>query len=125
VVLPLVRRGVLAPRDRLGLLPEDDRWFTILLCAPSLARFDCHKLQVTPLPETGGCDPPAAHDWPPIKAPVASVGMPLPRLGLLPITPLEQFWKLIQPVTNRFHVAGNPSECLPSRGAISSVVPLV
>jgi hypothetical protein len=66
VVLPLFRRGVLAPRDRVGLLPEDDRWFTIYFAQLPVARFDSHKLQVTPLPETGGCDPPAAHDEHPL-----------------------------------------------------------
>jgi hypothetical protein len=62
VVLPFVRRGVLAPRDRVALLPEDYRWLTIYFAQLSLVRFNSHKLQVTPLPEKGGCDPPAAHD---------------------------------------------------------------
>jgi hypothetical protein len=66
VVLPLVRRGVLAPRDRVGLLPEDDRWLTIDFAQLPLVRFNSHKLQVAPLPETGGCDPPAAHDEHPL-----------------------------------------------------------
>jgi hypothetical protein len=43
VVLPLVRRGVLASRDRVGLLPEDDRWFTIYFAQLPLERFDSHK----------------------------------------------------------------------------------
>ncbi len=42
--------------ERVGLLPEDDRWFTIYFAQLPIARFDSHKLQVTPLPETGGCD---------------------------------------------------------------------
>ncbi len=42
--------------ERVGLLPEDDRWFTIYFAQLPLARFDSHKLRVTPLPETGGCD---------------------------------------------------------------------
>src|SRR5713226_2182742 len=42
--------------ERVGLLPEDDRWFTIFFAQLPLARFDSHKLRVTPLPETGGCD---------------------------------------------------------------------
>ncbi len=42
--------------ERVGLLPEDDCWFTIYFAQLPLARFDSHKLQVTPLPETGGCD---------------------------------------------------------------------
>jgi len=42
--------------ERVGLLPEDDRWFTIYFAQLPIARFDSHKLQVTPLPETRGCD---------------------------------------------------------------------
>src|SRR5260370_569881 len=42
--------------ERVGLLPEDDRWFTIYFAQLPLARFDSQKLQVTPLPKTGGCD---------------------------------------------------------------------
>ena len=42
--------------ERVGLMPEDDRWFTIYFAQLPLARFDSHKLRVTPLPETGGCD---------------------------------------------------------------------
>jgi len=42
--------------ERVGLLPEDDRWFTIYFAQLPLARFDSHKLQVTSLPETGSGD---------------------------------------------------------------------
>ena len=42
--------------ERVGLLPEDDRWFTIYFAQLPIARFDSQKLQVTPLPETGCCD---------------------------------------------------------------------
>ncbi|MFI5056690.1 MAG: hypothetical protein ACHQLQ_00760, partial [Candidatus Acidiferrales bacterium] len=42
--------------ERVGLLPEDDRWFTIYFADLPLARFDSQKLQVTPLPRTGGFD---------------------------------------------------------------------
>ena len=35
--------------ERVGLLPEDDRWFTIYFAQVPLARFDSQKLQVTPL----------------------------------------------------------------------------
>ena len=42
--------------ERVGLLPEDDRWFTIYFAQLPLARFDSRKLQVTPLPKTGGVD---------------------------------------------------------------------
>ncbi len=39
--------------ERVGLLPEDDRWFTIHFAQLPLARFDSWKLRVTPLPKTG------------------------------------------------------------------------
>jgi putative transposase len=42
--------------ERVGLLPEDDRWFTIYFAQVPIARFDSQKLRVTPLPETGGCE---------------------------------------------------------------------
>src|SRR5216684_4066499 len=42
--------------ERVGLLPEDDRWFTIYFAHLPLARFDSRKLQVTPLLKTGGFD---------------------------------------------------------------------
>ncbi len=38
--------------ERVGLLPEDDRWFTIYFAQLPLARFDSRKLQVTPLLKT-------------------------------------------------------------------------
>jgi len=37
--------------EQVGLLPEDDRWLTIYFAQLPLARFDSHKLQVTPLPK--------------------------------------------------------------------------
>jgi putative transposase len=37
--------------ERVGLLPEDDRWFTVYFAQFPLARFDSHKLLVTPLPK--------------------------------------------------------------------------
>jgi hypothetical protein len=37
--------------ERVGLLPEDDRWFTAYFAQLPLARFDSHKLLVTPLPK--------------------------------------------------------------------------
>ncbi len=46
--------------ERVGLLPEDDRWFTIYFAQLPLARFDSQKLRVRPLPETGGFDNVAA-----------------------------------------------------------------
>ena len=38
--------------EQVGLLPVDDRWFTIYFAQIPLARFDSHKLQVTPLPKS-------------------------------------------------------------------------
>ena len=38
--------------ENVGLLPEDDRWFTIYFAHLPLARFDSQKLRVTPLPKT-------------------------------------------------------------------------
>jgi putative transposase len=46
--------------ERIGLLPEDDRWFTIFFAHLPLARFDSQKLQVTPLPKTRSSDTVAA-----------------------------------------------------------------
>jgi transposase InsO family protein len=40
--------------ERIGLLPEDDRWFTIYFAEIPVARFDSHKLRVTPLQSNGG-----------------------------------------------------------------------
>jgi putative transposase len=37
--------------ETVGLLPEDDRWFTIYFAQLPLARFDSQKLCVTPLPK--------------------------------------------------------------------------
>src|SRR6266849_10192828 len=37
--------------EQVGLLPEDDRWFTIYFAHLPLARFDSWKLEVTPLPK--------------------------------------------------------------------------
>ena len=37
--------------ERVGLLPEDDRWFTVYFAQLPLARFDSHKLMGMPLPK--------------------------------------------------------------------------
>ena len=56
--------------ENVGLLPQDDRWFTIYFAQYPLARFDSHKLAVMPLPKThaageGGAPPsPAARSIP-------------------------------------------------------------
>jgi putative transposase len=39
--------------ERVGLLPEDERWFTIYFAQYPIARFDSQQLRVTPLPKTG------------------------------------------------------------------------
>ena len=40
--------------ERIGLLPENDRWFTIYFAHLPLARFDSQKLQVIPCKTTQG-----------------------------------------------------------------------
>jgi putative transposase len=40
--------------ERVGLLPVDNRWFTIYFAQFPIARFDSQLLRVTPLPKTGG-----------------------------------------------------------------------
>ncbi|MGB8494397.1 MAG: helix-turn-helix domain-containing protein [Candidatus Acidiferrum sp.] len=40
--------------ENVGLLPDDDRWFTIYFAHLPLARFDSQRLRVTPLMKTGG-----------------------------------------------------------------------
>jgi putative transposase len=42
--------------ERVGLLAEDDRWFTIYFAQLPLARFDSRKLRVRPWPATEGFD---------------------------------------------------------------------
>jgi transposase InsO family protein len=39
--------------ERIGLLPEDDRWFTIYFAQFPIGRFDSKQLRVTPLPKAG------------------------------------------------------------------------
>jgi len=40
--------------ERVGLLPLDDRWFTIYFAQFPIARFDSQQLRVTPLSMTRG-----------------------------------------------------------------------
>ncbi len=40
--------------ERVGLLPEDERWYTIYFAQFPIARFDSQELRVTPLPKTQG-----------------------------------------------------------------------
>ena len=57
--------------ERIGLLPEDQRWFTIYFAHLALARFDSQKLQVIPWPKgrdfanMGGGEGDAASPSPP------------------------------------------------------------
>jgi hypothetical protein len=37
--------------ERVGLLPVDERWFTIYFAQLAIARFDSDKLRITPLPK--------------------------------------------------------------------------
>src|SRR5216683_1528587 len=37
--------------ERIGLLPVDERWFTIYFAQFAIARFDSQKLRVLPLPK--------------------------------------------------------------------------
>jgi putative transposase len=37
--------------ERVGLLPEDDRWFTIYFAQIPIGRFDSERLRVTPMPK--------------------------------------------------------------------------
>jgi hypothetical protein len=37
--------------ERVGLLPRDERWFTIYFAQFAIARFDSEKLKVLPLPK--------------------------------------------------------------------------
>ena len=39
--------------ERIGLLPEDDRWFTIYFAQFPIGRFDSKQLRVMPLPKAG------------------------------------------------------------------------
>jgi len=41
--------------ERVGLLPEDERWFTIYFAQVPIARFDSRMLRVVPLQKTGEC----------------------------------------------------------------------
>jgi hypothetical protein len=57
--------------EQVGLLPVDDRWFTIYFAQLPLARFDSEKLQVTPLPKTAGFDTGAAGEGDSSPSPAA------------------------------------------------------
>jgi hypothetical protein len=42
--------------ERIGLLPVNERWFTVYFAQFPITRFDCRKLRVLPLPEKTGLD---------------------------------------------------------------------
>jgi hypothetical protein len=42
--------------ERVGLLPLDERWFTIYFGPFAIARFDTYKLRIMPLPKEEGFD---------------------------------------------------------------------
>jgi transposase InsO family protein len=73
--------------ERVGLLPDDDRWFTIYLAQLPLARFDSQKLQVTPLPKTRGFSNVAAgeEDASPSPAPHPLTGRDQNVSGMCPV----------------------------------------
>jgi transposase InsO family protein len=55
--------------ESIGLLPEDDRWFTIYFAQVPVARFDSQKLRVTPLQSTAGFYEVGAAEGDPSPAP--------------------------------------------------------
>jgi transposase InsO family protein len=73
--------------ERVGLLPEDDRWFTIYFAQLPMARFDSQKLQVTPLPKAGAFDNVAAGevDISPSPAPHPLTGRDQNVSGMCPV----------------------------------------
>jgi len=88
--------------ENVGLLPEDDRWFTIYFAQHPLARFDSQKLCVTPLPKTrsqatavageGGSPPsPAVHPLPREDSNVSAIR----RSKMSTIRPPAQFWRIV------------------------------
>ena len=48
--------------ERVGLLPVDDRWFTIYFAQYPIARFDSQELRVTPLLDSRGLARPTAEE---------------------------------------------------------------
>jgi hypothetical protein len=55
--------------ERIGLLPEDDRWFTIYFAEIPVARFDSQKLRVMPLQKSEGFNRANAGEGVPSPAP--------------------------------------------------------
>jgi len=73
--------------ERVGLLPEDDRWFTIYFAQLPLARFDSRKLQVMPLLKTGSlANVPAGEEDPsPSPAPHPLIQQDQKVSGMCPV----------------------------------------
>jgi len=73
--------------ERVGLLPEDDRWFTIYFAQLPMARFDSQKLQVMPLPKAEAFDNVAAGegDASPSPAPHPLTGRDQNVSGMCPV----------------------------------------
>jgi hypothetical protein len=55
--------------EQIGLLPEDDRWFTIYFAEIPVARFDSKKLRVMPLQKSEGFNRANAGEGVPSPAP--------------------------------------------------------
>ena len=73
--------------ERVGLWPEDDRWFTIYFAQLPLARFDSRKLQVMPLLKTGSlANVPAGEEDPsPSPAPHPLIQQDQKVSGMCPV----------------------------------------
>src|ERR1039458_7947623 len=71
--------------ERVGLLPEDDRWFTIYFAEVPVARFDSQKLRVTPLQKTGGFYKVDAGEGVPSPAPHPFTGEDQKVSGMCPV----------------------------------------
>ena len=74
--------------ESVGLLPEDDRWFTVYFAHLPLARFDSHKLQVIPWSKTKAFEinPGAGEgDASPSPAPPPSIGEDQNVSGMRPV----------------------------------------
>src|ERR1039458_9252566 len=71
--------------ERVGLLPEDDRWFTIYFAEVPVARFDSQNLRVTPLQKTGGFYKVDAGEGVPSPAPHPFTGEDQKVSGMCPV----------------------------------------
>jgi transposase InsO family protein len=71
--------------ERIGLLPEDDRWFTIYFAEIPLARFDSKNLRVMPLQKKDGFYKVDAGEGDPSPAPHPSTPEDLKVSGMCPV----------------------------------------